>query len=169
MALLSAWIIGSQLSRQAAASQADLRAPLIIGPVPGAPLEIDGRPPAPAPPPAVPAPKTQPPPAGPPGRIEFDLRSSQSRYLTPEIAFGISQVDEARQRVSAWLRFSSGPGTVWLEDRTALHPIFINSPRDGGTIRIVFTEVAGGRVSGYLLLPSEPNPTARSARPRPEP
>jgi hypothetical protein len=102
-----------------------------------------------------------------PGRIEFELRTNQSRYLTPEIAFGISRIDEVRQRVSAWLRFSSDQKTLWLEDRSALHPLFVSSPRTGEMIEIVLTKVTHDRVTGYLRLPSEVPPPARSARLRP--
>jgi hypothetical protein len=144
MAALTAGLIASEFHKQTR----DLRAPLEIGPVTGAPLEIDGRPPAPvaAPPPAPP------PRASAPGRIEFEMRTNQSRYLTPEIAFGVSRTDEARQRVSAWLRFASNQQTLWLEDQSALHPLLVDSPL--GTIKIVFTTVTHDRVAGYLLPPS---------------
>jgi hypothetical protein len=168
MAALAGALIGAEFGRRAKARHAQVvPAPQETVLVRGVPLEIDGRPsPVKTPPPARAVPPVPPPAAG---RIEFEIRTNQSRYVAPEIAIGINRADEARQRVSAWIRFSSDQKPVWLEDRYALHPVFIRSPKMSGTFRLVFTKVTNDRVAGYLLMPTEEVKVARSARSRPQP
>jgi hypothetical protein len=171
MAALAGALIGAEFGRRAKARHAQVvPTPVETTPLRGVPLEIDGRPaPVADPPAARPAPPVPVVARTPQGRIEFEIRTNQSRYVAPEIAIGINRADEARQRVSAWIRFSSDQKPVWLEDRYALHPVFIRSPKMSGTFRLVFTKVTNDRVAGYLLMPTEEVKVARSARARPQP
>lgn len=171
MATLAGALIGAEFGRRAKARHAQVvPASVETTPLRAAPLEIDGRPnPVPDPPPARPVPPAPVVTRTPQGRVEFEIRTSQSRYVAPEIAIGINRADEARQRVSAWIRFSSDQKPVWLEDRYALHPVFVRSPKMSGTFKLVFTKVMNDRVAGYLLMPAEEVRVARSARSRPQP
>jgi hypothetical protein len=173
MAALAGALIGAEFGRRVKArhapvAQAPTETSSLTGvPIEGVPLEIDGRPtPVTVPLPARPAPPAPVVPPAPQGRIEFEIRTNQSRYVAPEIAIGINGADEARQRVSGWIRFSSDQKPVWLENRYALHPVFVRSPKRSGTFKLVFTRVTNDRVAGYLLMPTEEVKVARS-RPQP--
>jgi hypothetical protein len=168
MAAVAGALIGAEFGRRVKARHAQVvRPPTEISRLTGVPLEIDGRPaPVTDPLPARPAPPAPVVPPVPQGRIEFEIRTNQSRYVAPEIAIGINHADETRQRVSGWIRFSSDQKPVWLEDRYALHPVFVRSPKGSGTFKLVFTRVTNDRVAGYLLMPTE---EVRVARSRPQP
>lgn len=91
------------------------------------------------------------------GRIDFQVAERHSRELAPGISIGVSSTDPERQRVNGWMWIMPDRRTIWLRDQSVHEPVVFYGYQDGRTRKLVITKVSRGVVSGYLLMPGEPN------------
>jgi hypothetical protein len=95
-------------------------------------------------------------------KVAFELTTNRSEELAPGISICVTGTDVAHRRVKGWLWIMPDRKTIWLRDQPAQQPLAFYSESDGKRREVVFTRVNKDSALGYLLLPVDEAPEAKS-------
>lgn len=96
-------------------------------------------------------------------RKSFELSTSKTQQVAPQIYLTVSHTDVAHQKVDGWMQFADEGRIVWIHGLGAQHALTFVTRSDNRTHELVFTGIQGTGATGYLLLPSAGESSVASA------
>lgn len=98
-------------------------------------------------------------------RVSFEATKNRTEELAPGISLRVTGTNVSHQRVKGWLWLVEDRKFLWIKD-LGLQQAMVFYRKDGrGPNELVITQVSGGSVAGYLLLPGGEISGFRSASP----
>jgi chromosome segregation ATPase len=86
-------------------------------------------------------------------RVEFHLTNNKTTEIAPGIFLGIRDASIGKQEVDGTLQLAAKSRMFKIRGLGIQKPMPIYASGETRAMELVFTEVAKGRVSGYILLP----------------
>ncbi len=89
-------------------------------------------------------------------RVDFEVSKGQTKELIPGISLEISGTNPMYQRYRASLWLLQDRRTLWLRDQIVHQPVRFFHKETGKPYELVVTDVTKKSVTGYLLVPVQP-------------
>ena len=95
-------------------------------------------------------------------KVPFQAEKGRTSDLADGISLYLSDTDPNYRRADGWLWVTSDGRNIWLRDLAAQEPLTFYGVQDGQKRELVITNVTASGVTGYLLLPKEPDAASQA-------